>query len=256
MGSTRYLRPKRCFGTTIWSCHKQTRKVGSTYVTTKPSIHPFYTACPSRSQSFDSEREVNNLELNARKTVEMIKDFRKVTAPPSPLTLIDSPTPISIVESFRFLGTTITQDLKWEPTISSLIKKAQQRMYFLRQLRKLKVLTEMLVQFYSAIIESFLTSSITVSFPGATVQDEHGLQCMVRAAEKVIGCKLKPLQDLFSSRTGRRVGRITADSSHPGHKLFSPIPSGRRLQSIQTHLSHPQNRISPSAIRHKNKNKT
>ncbi|TWW53686.1 hypothetical protein D4764_0211190, partial [Takifugu flavidus] len=63
----------------------------------------------------------NNLQLNAQKTVEMIVDFRKVTAPLPPLAFMDSP--ITIVDSFRFLGTTITRDLKWEPTISSLIKK-------------------------------------------------------------------------------------------------------------------------------------
>lgn len=198
----------------------------------------------------------NNLELNAQKTVEMIMDFRKVTAPPYPLTLMDSPTPISIVDSFRFLGTTITQDLKWEPTISSLIKKAQQRMYFLRQLRKLKVPTEMLVQFYTAIIESILTSSITVWFPGAADRDKHRLQRIVRAAEKVIGCRLPSLRDLFSSRTRRRVGRITADSSHPGHRLFSLLPSGRRLRSIQTHTSRHLNSFFPSAIRLMNNNKT
>uniref|UniRef100_A0AAV2LVJ1 Piezo non-specific cation channel R-Ras-binding domain-containing protein n=1 Tax=Knipowitschia caucasica TaxID=637954 RepID=A0AAV2LVJ1_KNICA len=108
----------------------------------------------------------NNLELNAQKTVEMIVDFRKSTVPPPPPSVMDSP--ITSVESFRFLGTTITQDLKWEPTISSLIKKAQQRMYFLRQLRKAKLPAQMLVQFYTAIIESILTSSITVWFAGAT----------------------------------------------------------------------------------------
>uniref|UniRef100_A0AAV2JLM6 Reverse transcriptase domain-containing protein n=1 Tax=Knipowitschia caucasica TaxID=637954 RepID=A0AAV2JLM6_KNICA len=102
----------------------------------------------------------NNLELNAQKTVEMIVDFRKSTVPPPPPSVMDSP--ITSVESFRFLGTTITQDLKWEPIISSLIKKAQQRMYFLRQLRKAKLPAQMLVHFYKAIIESILTSSVTV----------------------------------------------------------------------------------------------
>ncbi|KAJ0008514.1 hypothetical protein NQD34_015929 [Periophthalmus magnuspinnatus] len=48
----------------------------------------------------------NNLELNAQKTVETIVDFRKVTAPLPPLTLTDSP--ITTVDSFRFLGTCIT----------------------------------------------------------------------------------------------------------------------------------------------------
>uniref|UniRef100_A0AAV2M4D9 Alkylated DNA repair protein AlkB homologue 8 N-terminal domain-containing protein n=1 Tax=Knipowitschia caucasica TaxID=637954 RepID=A0AAV2M4D9_KNICA len=104
----------------------------------------------------------SNLELNAQKTVEMIVDFRKSTVPPPPPSVMDSP--ITSVESYRFLGTTIIQDLKWEPTISSLIKKAQQRMYFLRQLRKAKLPAQMLVQFYTAIIESILTSSITVWF--------------------------------------------------------------------------------------------
>uniref|UniRef100_A0AAV2K3A3 Alkylated DNA repair protein AlkB homologue 8 N-terminal domain-containing protein n=1 Tax=Knipowitschia caucasica TaxID=637954 RepID=A0AAV2K3A3_KNICA len=136
----------------------------------------------------------NNLELNAQKTVEMIVDFRKSTVPPPPPSVMDSP--ITSVESFRFLGTTITQDLKWEPTISSLIKKAQQRMYFLRQLRKAKLPAQMLVQFYTAIIESILTSSITVWFAGATVRDKQRLQRIVRSAEEVIGRSLSSLQDL------------------------------------------------------------
>uniref|UniRef100_A0AAV2IYG4 Reverse transcriptase domain-containing protein n=1 Tax=Knipowitschia caucasica TaxID=637954 RepID=A0AAV2IYG4_KNICA len=117
----------------------------------------------------------NNLELNAQKTVEMTVDFRKSTVPPPPPSVMDSP--ITSVESFRFLGTTITQDLKWEPTISSLIKKAQQRMYFLRQLRKAKL------QFYTAIIESIITSStraltchqgLSLNAYGLSVVEDHG----------------------------------------------------------------------------------
>ncbi|TWW79529.1 Histidine triad nucleotide-binding protein 3 [Takifugu flavidus] len=165
--------------------------------------------------------------LNAQKTVEMIVDFRKVTAPLPPLALMDSP--ITIADSFRFLGTTITRDLKWEPTISSLIKKAQQRMFFLWQLRKLKLPPRMLAQFYTAIIESILTSSITVWYAGATVRDRLRLQRVVRAAEKVIGCRLPSIQDLYISRTRRR--------------------AGRRLRSIRTKTSRYMNSFFPSAIR-------
>ncbi|TWW63440.1 hypothetical protein D4764_03G0004480, partial [Takifugu flavidus] len=56
----------------------------------------------------------NNLQLNAQKTVEMIVDFRKVTAPLPPLALMDSP--ITIADSFRFLGTTITRDQPSAPS--------------------------------------------------------------------------------------------------------------------------------------------
>ncbi|KAK7877771.1 hypothetical protein WMY93_030585 [Mugilogobius chulae] len=81
---------------------------------------------------------------------------------PLHLTLALTDSPITTVDSIHFLGTTITQDLKWEPSISSLVKKAQQRMYFLRQLKKAKLPAQMMVQFYTAITESILTSSITV----------------------------------------------------------------------------------------------
>ena len=52
----------------------------------------------------------NNLELNALKIVEMVVDFRRNPAPLTPITLSDSP--VDTAESFRFLGTIISQDLK------------------------------------------------------------------------------------------------------------------------------------------------
>uniref|UniRef100_A0AAV2J804 Alkylated DNA repair protein AlkB homologue 8 N-terminal domain-containing protein n=1 Tax=Knipowitschia caucasica TaxID=637954 RepID=A0AAV2J804_KNICA len=177
----------------------------------------------------------NNLELNAQKTVEMIVDFRKSTVPPPPPSVMDSP--ITSVESFRFLGTTITQDLKWEPTISSLIKKAQQRMYFLRQLRKAKLPAQMLVQFYTAIIESILTSSITVWFAGATVRDKQRLQRIVRSAEEVIGRSLPSLQDLLMllispgnfTKTQQENPDVTAAAPHSRGQLHQEesAPQGR-----------------------------
>ncbi len=47
-----------------------------------------------------------------------------------PLTIMNST--VTGVESFRFLGTTISQDLKWDNHLDSIVKKAQQRLYFLR----------------------------------------------------------------------------------------------------------------------------
>ncbi|KAK3518406.1 hypothetical protein QTP86_003494, partial [Hemibagrus guttatus] len=155
----------------------------------------------------------NNLELNSLKTVEMTVDFRKDPAPRPPVNLCDSP--VSSAESFCFLGTTITKELKWAQNISSLTKKAQQRMYFLRQLKKFLLPVKMLVNFYTAIIESVLTSSITVWFAAATARDKAKLQRVIHSAEKVIGCSLPSLQELYFSRSRRRAAKIAADPSHP-----------------------------------------
>lgn len=58
----------------------------------------------------------------------MVVFWKKNADPATPLTLCDSPG--KTVESFRFLASIITQDLKWELNISTIIKKTQQRMYF------------------------------------------------------------------------------------------------------------------------------
>ncbi len=94
---------------------------------------------------------LNNLELNTLKTVEMIVDFRRNLPALPPLTIMDST--VAAVGSFRFLGTNISQDLKWDNHIDSIVKKAQQRLYFLRQWRKFNLPQELLKQFYSAIID-------------------------------------------------------------------------------------------------------
>ncbi|KAF7646701.1 hypothetical protein LDENG_00183650 [Lucifuga dentata] len=149
----------------------------------------------------------NNLELNALETV-------KNPAPPTSIILCD--TPVDIVEHFLFLGTIITQDLKWE-----LTKKAQQRMYFLWQLKKFNILQHLLHRHH----ESILTSSITVWYAAATAKDKGRLQSIICSADRVIGCNLPSLHDLYTSRTQRRANKIVADPSHPGHKPFEPLPS-------------------------------
>uniref|UniRef100_A0AAQ4RRB6 Alkylated DNA repair protein AlkB homologue 8 N-terminal domain-containing protein n=1 Tax=Gasterosteus aculeatus aculeatus TaxID=481459 RepID=A0AAQ4RRB6_GASAC len=188
----------------------------------------------------------NNLELNALKTVEMVVDFRRNRAPPSPITLCDSP--VTIVDSFRFLGSIITQDLKWELNISSITKKAQQRLFFLRQLKKFNLPKTMMVHFYTAIMESILCSSITVWYAAATAKDKGRLQRVIRSAERVIGCNLPSLQDLFSSRSLKRAKKIAADPSHPGQNLFVPLPSCRRLRSSRTKTSCHTSSFFPSAV--------
>ena len=188
----------------------------------------------------------NNLELNALKTVEMVVDFRTSPPPLAPITLCDSP--VDSVKHFRFLGTTISQDLKWELNISSLIKKAQQRMFFLRRLKQFQLPKAMMVNFYTAIIESILTSSISVWCAAATANDRRRLQRIIHSAEKVIGCNLPALEDLYAARTLKRAKKIASDPSHPGHKLFEVLPSGRRLRSSQTKTSRHKSSFFPSAI--------
>ncbi len=51
---------------------------------------------------------------------------------------------LNTLQKFRFLGTIISQGLKWDTYIVSIAKKARQRLYFLRQLRKFNLPQELL----------------------------------------------------------------------------------------------------------------
>ncbi len=64
---------------------------------------------------------LNNLKLNTLKTVEMIVDFRRNPPALPPLTIMNST--VTAVETFKFLGSIISQDLKWDTHIISIVKK-------------------------------------------------------------------------------------------------------------------------------------
>ena len=65
----------------------------------------------------------NDLELNVSKT----KEKRKKKTPLVPLTIAGEV--VEEVRSFKFLGTTISSNLKWDENFSSAIKKAHQRLF-------------------------------------------------------------------------------------------------------------------------------
>ncbi|CAI5655083.1 unnamed protein product [Oreochromis niloticus] len=94
--------------------------------------------------------------------------------------------------SFRFLCTQISEDLSWSTNTSALVKIAQQRLHFLRVLRWNRLQTDLRVSFYRASIESLLVHAIPVWYAGCTTADKKRLQRVIRTAEKVIGCPLRP----------------------------------------------------------------
>ena len=111
----------------------------------------------------------NNLELNVHKTKEIIVDFRrKKSSPPSPL-VIDGRT-VEIVQNFKFLGSTISSNLKWELNVVNIVKKAQQRLYFLRRLRSFGLTTQVMLNFYRAVIESVLIYMVRVDYTEGNAQ--------------------------------------------------------------------------------------
>ncbi len=165
----------------------------------------------------------NHLSLNIDKTKELVVDFRRQSREHTPITI--DKTPVERVNSFKFLGVHITEDLTWSTHTDAVLKKSHQRLFFLRRLRKFGMSPSILRSFYTCTVESILTGCI------------------------IVGGELPSLQDIYTRRCIRKARRIINDSSHPSHRLFSLLPSGRRLRRIRSCTSRVRESFFPQAIR-------
>ncbi len=189
----------------------------------------------------------NNLSLNVEKTKEIVVDFRRVHTQHAPLTINGAT--VERVSSTKFLGVHITEDLSWTNNTSALAKKAQQRLYFLRKLRRARTPASIMCTFYRGTIESILSSCITVWYGACNASCRKTLQRIVRAAEKIVGVSLPSLQDIYSTRLPRKALCIAGDPTHPSHSFFSLLPSGRRLRSLQARTSRLKDSFIHQAVR-------
>ncbi|MCJ8732086.1 hypothetical protein PDJAM_G00206930 [Pangasius djambal] len=177
----------------------------------------------------------NNLLLNTSKTKELIVDFRKEKSVPLDPIHINGMA-VERVSSFKFLGTHISENLSWSTNTSSLIKKAHQRLFFLRTLKKNHLSADILSNFYRCAIESILTNCITVWYGNCSAADRKALQRVVKTAQRITKTPLPAIEVVQKQRCLRRACNILKDSSHPAHSLFQLLPSRRRKSNIITFI--------------------
>ncbi|KAK3558596.1 hypothetical protein QTP86_021669 [Hemibagrus guttatus] len=155
----------------------------------------------------------------------MVVDFRRAQSGHSPL-FIDGST-VEIVKSTKFLGVHLAENFTWSLNTTSITKKTQMRLYFLRRLRKAHLPPPILTMFYRGTIESVLSSCITAWFGNCTVSVRKTLQRIVRTAEKIIGVCLPSITDMYTTQCIRKANSIVDDPAHLSHTLFTLLPSGK-----------------------------
>ncbi|ELT97446.1 hypothetical protein CAPTEDRAFT_77174, partial [Capitella teleta] len=104
--------------------------------------------------------ERDGLQLNVRKTKEMIIDFRKKTYTKDPIKIKEEF--IETCEKYKYLGLEITKNLTWESHIDLTVKKAMKNLSCLRILKRFKLSPQILDLFYQATIVSTLTFGLSI----------------------------------------------------------------------------------------------
>ncbi|KAK1804879.1 hypothetical protein P4O66_019137, partial [Electrophorus voltai] len=162
----------------------------------------------------------NNLLLNVSKTKELIVDCsKKQEQHYQPVRI--SGTTVERVDSFKYLGVHILQDLSWSRHTNSPAKKARQRLYHLRRLRDFRLPSKVLRNLYTCTIKSILTGNITVWFGNSTKQDRQALQRVVCSAERITHTERPDLQTIYHKQCQTKARRIVKDPTYPNNRLFS-----------------------------------
>ena len=72
---------------------------------------------------------------------------------------------VAIVSSYKYLGVTIQDNLKWNEHVKAQTKQANKKMYNARQLKTLKIDSKILCLFYNSVISSVLVYAIPCWIP-------------------------------------------------------------------------------------------
>lgn len=148
----------------------------------------------------------------------------------------------------KYLGLHISSDLKWTTNTASIVKKAHQRLHFMRRVKQAGLSAAALTSFYRCVVENVLTSSITAWHGSCSAADKKALQRVENSAQKMTNNSLPSLEGIYISRCRTGVMSITTGPAHPAHELFTLLPSGRRLGSLRTRTTRLRCSFFPEAV--------
>ena len=195
--------------------------------------------------------DANFLLLNVKKTKEMIIDFRTKNVTSHDALIIQNES-VEQVKEYKYLGTIIDDQLKFEINANKVYKKANMRLFFLRKLANVRVDNKIMDLFYTSIIQSVLSFCAIVWYCNINVACKNKLNRIVKAAGR-LGLDVLSLNVIFEKKVCKKVKYIISDDLYPLHNLYNLLPSGRRLSSVYARTTRFSNSFVPSSIRVVNK---
>ena len=201
----------------------------------------------SEVQNLVSWCDSNCLQLNTKKTKEMVTDFRKLQYGPPTLSINGEV--VERVDSYSYLGVDISNQLDWSLHTKRIQKKCCQRNYFVRKLRKFNVCQTITNLFYKSTVQSVLCYCLICWGGGLSVKNRVLLDRMVRSASKTIGTTLPTVDELYEIYMMKKTRDILKDTSHPLHEFDHVAQCGCQYISERTRTNRYRNTFLPTSVR-------
>ncbi|KAI8502591.1 hypothetical protein Bbelb_192930 [Branchiostoma belcheri] len=125
-----------------------------------------------------------NMKLHPKKCKVMYLNFSK-SVPQLPSLKIDN-YPLVQVKVAKLLGLHIQSDLKWNTQVDHMVKKGNQRLFFLRRLKTFGVTSDDLVTVYTSFVRPTCEYAVPVWQPGITQTQRLQLERIQRRAFRTI----------------------------------------------------------------------
>ncbi|TWW74400.1 RNA-directed DNA polymerase from mobile element jockey [Takifugu flavidus] len=170
----------------------------------------------------------NNLQINAGKTKEVVVDFRRRNnPPPAPVNILG--TDVDVVESYKYLGVHLNNNLDWTHNTDALVKKGNSRLFLLRRLRSFGVQGPLLRTFYDSVVGSAIFYGMVCWSSSITDRDRKRMDRLVRRASSVLGCPLDLVEVVGNGRMMAKLSSCHVEQHVPpptGH----PDSTGQLIQ--------------------------
>ena len=184
----------------------------------------------------------NKMKINPQKTKDMWICFSNAIPEPAPL-VMDSVN-IERVSSYKLLGVWHQDNLKWNRHVEEMVKKANKRIFSLRECRTAKLPREVGLTCYLTKIRSVLEYGAAI-WGGLPEYLANEIESTQNRCLKILGIprdNLKSLRERRDNIAMEELKRIHTDATHPCHK-FIPLPAShthdlRRNSSISYPISH------------------
>jgi len=128
----------------------------------------------------------NHMNINTSKTKEMIIHFaRSSQSIVTDITTADD-CPIERVSSFKLLGITLSNDLRWSCHVREISAKANKRSHFLKLLKRSAMITGDLLHYYKTVIRPVIEYACPVWLSSLTVDGLRRLETIQKRAIMII----------------------------------------------------------------------
>ena len=176
----------------------------------------------------------NRVQLHPDKCKELRITFSKNPSVLDPL-IVDLKE-IEIVDNVKLLGVTMSSDLTWNVHIEEVLKKANERLYFLVQLKRAKVPLKELVLFYTTCIRSVIDYAIPAFYHALSKYLKKELVRLEKRAIAIMNpgthydvasdvLNMRLIEDHHDLLCSRLFDNMMRDANHKLAELLPPLYS-------------------------------